>query len=353
MNRGGNVIGCIWDFDRTLIPGNMQEPLFRDYGIDEVAFWGAVDGFSAQLRDRNIHFSDTLIYLNFILAAIKQGYFPGISKKRLTHYGEKLTFFPGVPEIFSLLKMDMEENELYRANKITLEHYIVSSGHAEIIRGSRVAPFVDEIFACEFLGREVEDETRKFFQKQEKNQNEQEELLPLENFYENEKQISLGDVSEAFAFEEQSEKCEEIRQIACAVDNTQKTRYLFEINKGCNKNLAIDINSVIGEQSRRIPFQNMIYVADGLSDIPAFSVIRSHGGKAFAVYDPNDEEEFAQNDRMLEQGRVDAYGPADYRPESSTTKWLRLHVQKIAQKIVSNRTLLTTKTGAASPKHPY
>jgi hypothetical protein len=351
MKQSGNVIACIWDFDRTLIPGNMQVPLFRDYGIDESAFWTAIDTFCAQLRGRNIRLSDTLVYLNFILAAVKQGYFPGFSKEKLTHYGQKLSFFPGVPEIFSLLKMDIEGNELYCANKITLEHYIISSGHVEIIRGSRVAPFVEDIFACEFLGREIEDEIPKIFQKQEKNQSEQEERFPSENFYENEKQISLGDCSDIFAFEEQSEKSKEIKQIACVVDNTQKTRYLFEINKGCNKDFTIDVNSVIGEQNRRIPFQNMVYIADGLSDVPSFSVIRSYGGKAFAVYNPDNEEEFSQNDRMLEEGRIDAYGPTDYRPDSSTTKWLRLHVQKIAQKIVNDRALITTKAGNNLPKH--
>ncbi|MDR0418368.1 MAG: haloacid dehalogenase-like hydrolase [Puniceicoccales bacterium] len=351
MNRGGGIIACIWDFDRTLIPGNMQAQLFHDYGIDETNFWTAVDAFSAQLRKRNIRLSDTLVYLNFILVAVRQGYFHGFSKQKLTCYGENLTFFPGVPEIFSILKMDIEGNELYRANKITLEHYIISSGHAEIIRGSRVAPFVDDVFACEFLGREIEDEIQKIFQKQKDSQGEQEERPSVESFYENDKQISLGDICDSFTFEGQSEESKEIKQIACVVDNTQKTRYLFEINKGCNKDLAIDINSVIGEKNRRIPFQNMIYIADGLSDVPAFSVIRSHGGKAFAVYNPDNEEEFARNDRLLEEGRIDAYGPADYRPGSSTTKWLRLRVQKIAQKIVNYRTLETSKTINDFPKH--
>jgi hypothetical protein len=329
----------------------MQAPLFHDYGIDEVSFWAVIDAFSAKLRERNIRLSDTLVYLNFILAAVRQGYFRGFSKEKLTRYGEKLSFFPGVPEIFSILKMDIEGNELYRANKITLEHYIISSGHAEIIRGSQVASFVDNIFACEFLGREIEDEIQKIFQKQKDSQSEQEERSSVENFYENDKQISLGDISDSFTFKGQSEGSTEIKQIACVVDNTQKTRYLFEINKGCNKNLAIDINSVIGEQNRRIPFRNMIYIADGLSDVPAFSVIRSHGGKAFAVYNPSNEDEFAQNDRLLEEGRIDAYGPADYRPGSSTTKWLRLHVQKIAQKIVSDRALVTSKTANSSSDH--
>jgi hypothetical protein len=111
-----------------------------------------------------------------------------------------------------------------------------------------------------------------------------------------------------------------MKQIACVVDNMQKTRYLFEINQGCHKNLGIDINSVIDEQNRRIPFRNMIYIADGLSDVLVFSVIRSHRGKAFAIYNPSNEDEFAQNDRLLEEGRIEASGPVDYRPGSLMTK---------------------------------
>jgi hypothetical protein len=160
----------------------MQAPLFHDYGIDEVSFCAVIDAFSAQLGERNIGLSNTLVYLNFILAAVRQGYFRGFSKEKLTPYGEKLYFFSGVPEMFSISKMDIEGNELYCANQITLKHYIISSGHAEIIRGSQVASFVNNIFVCEFRGREIEDEFQKIFQKQKGSQTEQEEPSSVENF---------------------------------------------------------------------------------------------------------------------------------------------------------------------------
>ena len=68
--------------------------------------------------------------------------------------------------------------------------------------------------------------------------------------------------------------------------------------------------------------------------MPAFSVVRQHGGKAFAVYNPENEIEFEQCDRMLELGRIDAYGAADYTSESVTTRWLKMHIQKMAKRIV-------------------
>jgi hypothetical protein len=226
-----------------------------------------------------------------------------------------------------------------------LEHYIISSGHAETIRGSRVAPFVDGIFACEFLDNEIESEVRDFWERLAKKRLEtrSEDNLSGEDDsdddHENADQIVFDEIENTFSKDQETE----IRQIACVIDNTQKTRCLFEINKGSNKNPAIDVNAAVDDSNRRVPFCNMIYIADGPSDIPAFSVMRSHGGKAFAVYDPNKENEFAQNDRMLEEGRIDAYGPTDYCLESSTAKWIRMHVQKIAQRILNEREQLQEK----------
>jgi hypothetical protein len=98
------------------------------------------------------------------------------------------------------------------------------------------------------------------------------------------------------------------------VDNAIKTRFLFEINKGSNKNAEIDVNAVVRPEDRRVPFENMIYVADGPSDVPVFSLLRKNGGKAFAVYVPESEAEFAQNDALLQAGRVPRLRPRAATP---------------------------------------
>jgi hypothetical protein len=128
-----------------------------------------------------------------------------------------------------------------------------------------------------------------------------------------------------------------ISQIACFLDNTTKTRAIFEINKGVNRSENISVNDAIPEEERRVPFQNMIYIADGPSDIPSFSVVRSNQGLAYAVYAPQSQEQFSQAVALLEQKRVDAYGPADYTPSSQTFMWLRLQVERIARRIMSAR----------------
>ena len=94
------------------------------------------------------------------------------------------------------------------------------------------------------------------------------------------------------------------------------------------------MNAKIADADRRVPVRNMIYVADGPSDVPVFSVVRKGGGKAYAVYTPGSEAEFAQNDMLLESGRIDAYGAADFTLRSPTSLWIKMHALKICDRIM-------------------
>jgi hypothetical protein len=95
----------------------------------------------------------------------------------------------------------------------------------------------------------------------------------------------------------------------------------------------------------------MIYIADGPSDVPSFSVVKGNGGKAFAVYNPAKPEEFAQNDRLRQSGRIDHYGPADYTDASSTSQWLRLHIHQICDRIVADREAAVLQKISRPPRH--
>jgi hypothetical protein len=183
-----------------------------------------------------------------------------------------------------------------------------------MIRGSAIARHVDGIWGCEFIEN------------------------PLQPGFLQQKELEL--TAEA-----------EIAQIGMVIDNTTKTRALFEINKGTNKNPAIDVNSRIAAEDRRIPFQNMIYIADGPSDVPSFSVVKGNGGNAYGVYNPAKQDEYAQNDRLRQAGRIDHYGPADYTESSSTTQWLRLHIHEICDRIVRDREAAVAQRTARPPRH--
>jgi hypothetical protein len=130
-----------------------------------------------------------------------------------------------------------------------------------------------------------------------------------------------------------------------------KTRALFEINKGTNKDPSLEVNARIPPGDRRVPFSNMIYIADGPSDIPSFSVVKERGGKTYGVYNPKHPDEFKQNDRLRRDDRIDHYGKADYREGSETCAWLKMQIQEIADRLVEEREAAVAKSVRRPPRH--
>ncbi len=313
LNRR-HTVACVWDFDKTLIPGYMQKPLFERYGINETKFWREVNQLPDFYRRRGVRVSPDTVYLNHLLSYVRHGPLKGLNNRILRELGKELEFYPGLPDLFASLKRTIGDDPVYSQHDIHLEHYVISTGLAEMIRGSKIAPFADGIYGCEFV----------------------ENTLPP-NFLD---QTDLPLETEL-----------EISQIGQMVDNTIKTRFIFEINKGSNRNAEIDVNAMVADEDRRVPIQNMIYIADGPSDIPVFSVVRRNGGKAYAVYDPDNPEEFTQNDNLLQVGRIHAYGPADYRLQSSTAQWLTLHLRRICDRIVHDREATLARKVSRPPKH--
>ncbi len=291
-----NVIALIWDFDGTLSPDYMQKPLFEAYGINGEAFFAEVRRLPGYYGRAGIRVQRDTCYLGHLLSYVKDGKLPGLTNAKLRELGGKIRFFPGIPDFFQRLAAVVDVPQ-FRQGDLRIEHYVVSSGLAELIRGSAVASKIEDIWACEFI----------------------EEPAP-----------PGADLSGA-------PTPGSISQIAGFLDNTTKTRALFEINKGVNKLDSISVNDTIPEEERRVPFKNIIYIADGPSDIPSFSVVKKHGGLTYAVYAEDSDDQFAQAVALHDNGRVHAYGPADYRENSQTFKWLRLQVTKIAQRMMGDR----------------
>ena len=309
-----NIVACIWDFDKTLIPGYMQAPIFEAFGIDEEQFWKEVNALPDIYAKRGTRVSHDTIYLNHLISFVKNGCLKGLTNQRLRELGKELRFYDGLPDLFTRLQAVTESRPEYKKHNIKLEHYIISTGLAEMIKGSMIAPHVDGIYGCEFIE------------------------APLPPNYSNQDEFPLQ-----MEFE--------ISQIGTIVDNTIKTRYIFEINKGSNKNPTIDVNASMDRVDRRIPMDRMIYTADGPSDVPVFSVVKSNGGKTYAVFNPESEAEFAQNDALLHAGRIHAYGSADYTEKSTTSKWLRMHVRSICDGIVAECEASLSENVSRAPRH--
>jgi hypothetical protein len=297
------VIAVIWDFDRTLIPGYMQEPLFKRFKVDEGRFWKEVKGLPAFYNQRGYElFASDTGYLSHMLTYVREGIFKGLSNRMLRELGAELKFQPGLPAFFGSLKRHIEEDPRYFKHEIKLEHYVVSTGLRQMILGSKIAKYVDGVWACEFLG-----------------------LVAPPKFLTG-AQLPTEDPDEA-----------EIRDVAYAIDNTTKTRAVFEINKGVNKHpTEITVNDNMPAHDRRVPLDQMIYIADGPSDIPVFSIINQNGGKTYAVYSPTSgAQEFKQVQELQDIGRVMSFGPADFRAQKHTNRCLTTWAEEIAERIAA------------------
>jgi len=306
-----NVLAVVWDFDKTLISHYMQDPLFRAYGVDGPEFWAEVNALPALYRQRGVPVNPETIYLNHLLAYVRAGRFPGLTNARLRQLGGDLKFFPGVEELFRATR-ELVEAEPYRSFDLKVEHYIVSTGLAEVIRGSLVAPWIETVWGCELL---------------------EATFVPGPQ--------GLVETPAPGA----------VTEIAATIDNTTKTRALFEISKGVNKHPEVSVNQKMLEAERRVPLSHMIYVADGPSDVPAFSVVKKGGGKALAVYRAHDAESFNQARHLQEDQRVDHFAEADYRDGSNASMWILSNLQDMAEGVVEAHRRALAEGQRSVPRH--
>ena len=294
-----NVIAVIWDFDKTLVNGYMQDPIFDEYGVDPISFWREVEALPEKyLKEQGVKVNKDTIYLNHFIKYAKEGLFPGLNNAKLREIGKKLNYYEGIPEVFYKTREITANNPLYSKYEIKVEHYVVSTGMRSIIEGSEVIDFVDGVWGCDLIEED-------------------------------------GIISE----------------IGYTIDNTSKTRALFEINKGANIHPEIDVNSAMADEDRRVHFRNMMYIADGPSDVPAFSVVKSNGGATFAIYPKGDERAFRQVEALRQSGRIDTYGEADYREGSQSYMWISSKIKEFAERIVEEEQARIRETVKDAPKH--
>ncbi len=239
------VLALMYDFDRTLSPKDMQEYAFiPGLGMDAKKFWAECNATMQK------HGMDQILAYMLVMLEKSEG------KQLVTHdtlqaLGKGVKLFSGVKTWFHRINSYAEKQGLIA------EHYIISSGLKEIIEGTPIAGEFKEIYAASFCY--------------------------------NEKGVPYWP--------------------AMAVNYTSKTQFLFRINKGVmdvaeNKGL----NEYMPEDRRRIPFRNMIYIGDGLTDVPCMKLTKVNGGHSIAVYQEDKNE---AND-MLIHGRVDYAVNADY-----------------------------------------
>lgn len=292
-----NVVAFIWDFDKTLTPGYMQQPIFEEFGVDPSTFWAEVNGLVSHYAKRGLRVSKDTVYLGHLLSYIDGGPFEGLTNSKLRELGRAVPLAPGMPELMGRMKDLVAQDARYSHHQIQVEHYIVSTGLRQMIEGSEIIAHVDGVWACELLS----DPPRAGY---------------LQNWH-------------ADTFDEK------LTQIGYVLDNTTKTRAIFEINKGVNVEPGLDVNARMDPDDRRVPIENMIYVADGPSDVPVFSVVGGGGGRTLGVY--TGPENYDGVEMLQTEGRVNGIARADYREGEAADLWLTASLRRIADRICGVR----------------
>ena len=298
-----NIIAVIWDFDRTLVDGYMQDPIFKRYGIDASKFWADMEKAKEECSKKAYRVNKDTYYVNYFIKCAHDGTLAGLNNAVLKEAGKEQKFYPGVEKLLKTIKETFKDDPEYSEYGIQVENYIVSTGFAETIRGTSLMPWIDGIWGCELLDGPDDHG---------------------------------GSV---------------INEMVYTIDNTTKTRALFEINKGIGKVPDIDVNSQIEKSLRRVQFEHMIYIADGPSDIPAFSVVKQNGGLTFAIYPKGDYRAMQQVDQMRATGRVDMYGEADYTPDTTAYMWITDKIRQIGKKILADEKAKIRASASDVPKH--
>ena len=293
MSAPQNTIAIVYDYDQTLSPNYMQdEVLFPVFGIDAKKFWGRCH---ALVKEQG--YDNELAYMKALLDYLD---IDRPTTARLRELGTGLQFFAGLPEMFEEFKAGLL-NAQHEAHGIKVEHYIISSGLKALIDGSRLAPHVRAVFGCEF----AEDrEGRITFPRR-------------------------------------------------VISHTQKTQFLFRINKGM-LDYAQDVNDHMPAELRPVPFEHMIYVGDGPTDVPCFTVVRQHGGQAIAVYNPDDpaRSSFKKCYQLSTHAdRVRHIAPADYRRGSHLRLLIEQMVAEVADRIVQRRAADLEAGTVRAPRH--
>ena len=265
MGKSKPIIALMYDFDKTLCTKDMQEYTFiPNVGMTAKEFWTEANRLAGEKK-----MDAVLAYMHVMLERAHAAHIP-IRREDFVKMGKDLELFPGVKGWFERI------NSYGKTLGVNVEHYIISSGLREIIEGSRIFGAFREVFACEYLYDE--------------------------------------------------------NNVACwpknAVNYTTKTQFLFRINKGV-LDISDDepLNRFTPEDDRRIPFRNMIYIGDGLTDVPCMKLVKVNGGCSIAVFRKAAKK---KAEDLLLHDRVDFIETADYSEGSSLDKTVRDIIGKMA-----------------------
>lgn len=260
-----SVIAILYDFDKTLCTEDMQNYSFiPNLGLTPSEFWGKTG-----VLGNNHSMDKILAYMYEMIYMCKEKNIK-LTKEYLNSLGKNIKYFPGVTTWFNRI------NTFGENLGIKIEHYIVSSGTKEIIEGTSIAKEFKRIYGCEFLYDE----------------NTKEAIWPK-----------------------------------MAINFTLKTQFIFRISKGAFDILDEEkLNSDTPDKNRHVFYRNMIYIGDGMTDIPCMQVVKDKGGKSVAVYK---KEEMSKVLKLVNDARINYVCQADYSINSPLEKFVNLSIEQM------------------------
>ena len=272
MTSSQNIIAVIMDCDDTLCDDTTDFVLER-LGISPYKdFWPRVTPKIERGWDPPLAYMD-----EFIKITKERGL--NITKDKMQSIGEKIQFYKGVPEIFAELQHFVSELSNRLSLSVEIEFYVASSGFEEVLVASSIGKVMKEIFGCTF---------------------------------EYDKEGNIVSPKSIVTF-------------------TEKTKFIFAINKGISKNILRknpgSVNDGIQADVRRIPLKNMIYIGDGPTDIPCFSVVMKFGGKGIGII----KGEKPERGVRLWKGKRLTVGP--YKPIYTIGSDLRIMLEQLVRDI--------------------
>lgn len=258
-------IGILYDFDKTLCTTDMQEYSFiKNLDMNSSDFWGE----AAKLTKKH-ELEKILSYMFVMIRECKKRNIP-LTEEYLKKCGENVVLFRGVETWFERI------NEFGNQMGVEIEHYIISSGTYEIIQGTPIAKYFKRIYACRYMY----DENG-------------EAIWP-----------------------------------ALAINYTLKTQYIYRISKGIlDVTDDYNLNRLQDESLRRIAYRNMIYIGDGMTDIPCMKMVKEKGGKSIALYPAGKSETVKP---LVDDDRINYVCVADYSSNSALEKIVKLMIENMA-----------------------
>ena len=271
------VIAIMYDFDKTLAITDMQNFSFiPSLGYTPEEFRKETTKFCEKMDIDRV-----LGYMYMMLSlAKKQGI--KITRKYLNEQGKSIKYFRGVENWFERIK------EYGREKGLIIEHYLITSGNKEIVEGTSIFKEFKQVFGCEYI---YDEETL------------------------------------------------EATWPKTMINYTQKTQYIFRISKGL---IESNDDSKINEKTlvRRVPYENMIYLGDGLTDVPSMIVVKENNGTSIAVYKKGERDKVS---RLFEDGRVNYICKADFSENGELDKVVKLIIDGIQIKESLERRSLEMK----------